>query len=408
MFVTFLADNAGGAIGLYPNGLRVVKDISPELLDEIRAAGYPYIYRRWMRHDGTEVACAKESTLCDNISLQSIGIRRWKLQKVLTEASLSKGIRINFGKRLRSVEALPAGRYQLTFEDDSQCHCDVLFGADGIRSKVRECLFGETDVGYTGITCLMGAADLPRPFRGICFPSSSTSKCHACYYPTGSNEQVFQVNSFVFVLKYVQLFFPAEEKPETWGNLSPKDAEKECLELANRLEADGWNPDFIAPLRAPKSVIRVGLRSREPSTSRFKGKIVLLGDSAAPPQPYIGQGAMGAFEDAGVISLLIQRMCVDKNGKFTLDNFENAMRLYEQLRIPRATKILNASKSLGTMQQNRAESTLYNLTKEWSIWLQVKYYGTLPIMFEGASFDYKEETLKLLKNRPVETQTAKL
>ena len=50
-------DGAGGAIGLYPNGLRVIRDISPDLLKTIRSVAYPYIYRRWMRHDGIFHVC---------------------------------------------------------------------------------------------------------------------------------------------------------------------------------------------------------------------------------------------------------------------------------------------------------------------------------------------------------------
>ena len=52
---TAFTDNAGGGIGLYANGLRVLRDISPELLAAVRGAGYDYIYRRWQRHDGTAV-----------------------------------------------------------------------------------------------------------------------------------------------------------------------------------------------------------------------------------------------------------------------------------------------------------------------------------------------------------------
>lgn len=45
-------ENVGGAIGLYANGQRVLRDISPALLEKVRANGYPYVNRRWMRHDG--------------------------------------------------------------------------------------------------------------------------------------------------------------------------------------------------------------------------------------------------------------------------------------------------------------------------------------------------------------------
>ena len=41
-------DDVGAGMGMYPNGLRVIRDISPNLLMEIRNAGYEYQFRRWM------------------------------------------------------------------------------------------------------------------------------------------------------------------------------------------------------------------------------------------------------------------------------------------------------------------------------------------------------------------------
>lgn len=51
-------DEAGGAIGMYANGMRVLRDISPQLLQDVRQQGYKYLNRVWMRHDGTIVAKA--------------------------------------------------------------------------------------------------------------------------------------------------------------------------------------------------------------------------------------------------------------------------------------------------------------------------------------------------------------
>ena len=93
-------------------------------------------------------------------------------------------------------------------------------------------------------------ANVPR-MRGICFPSSATTKCHACYYPThvpgdeedtqlderrhGENatestsgesqhEQVFQI------------YFPSPiERPDTWRTLTPEEAKTECRDLAKKL-----------------------------------------------------------------------------------------------------------------------------------------------------------------------------
>ena len=40
-------EDLGAGMGMYPNGLRVIRDISPKLLASIRESGYPYLYRRW-------------------------------------------------------------------------------------------------------------------------------------------------------------------------------------------------------------------------------------------------------------------------------------------------------------------------------------------------------------------------
>lgn len=52
-------------------------------------------------------------------------------------------------------------------------------------------------------------------------------------------------------------------------------------------------------------------------------------------------------------------------------------------------RILSYSKVLGEMQQARAESWLYNMKYEWSIWWQVARNGTMPVMFDGVRYDYR-------------------
>lgn len=182
---TAFTNNAGGAVGLYANGLRVLRDISPELLAAVRASGYDYIYRRWYRHDGTQVACARESELSDDPELQSLGIRRWRLQKVLFDATTAAGIKVHFKMRTEHVQPRADGTVDVTFADGTSRTARVVFGADGLKSRVREAVVGKLAAEFTGVTCLMGAAKVPRPMRGICFPSSRTTKCHGCFYPTG-------------------------------------------------------------------------------------------------------------------------------------------------------------------------------------------------------------------------------
>lgn len=60
----FLADaDAGAGLGLFPNGLRVLRDIGPEVLQGVRGAGAPYHTRRWERPDGVS-AVGADFLLC--------------------------------------------------------------------------------------------------------------------------------------------------------------------------------------------------------------------------------------------------------------------------------------------------------------------------------------------------------
>ncbi|KAL7473116.1 hypothetical protein ACHAXS_013505 [Conticribra weissflogii] len=317
--------------------------------------------------------------------LLSLGIRRWKYQQVLYEACVRAGIHIHFGKRLQQVTSVvePGRRDPRTclhFKDGTRVETSLSIGADGINSKVRSYVTNPRPEGeegdekefvpeYTGVrtnllrsidwsqvTCLMGSANVPR-IRGICFPSSATTKCHACYYPTrvpppgntGSttsdgdkttadgettpentttdNEQDYE--------QVFQIYFPSPiERPDTWRTLTPEEAKQECRDLAKKLREDGWHEQFLAPLESETltGVLRVGLRSREaldcwhvggnaPSENDVgegegaaandasAGRAVLLGDAAHPPVPYIGQGAQMAMEDAGTLALLLKHFC---------------------------------------------------------------------------------------------------
>ncbi|KAI8616001.1 hypothetical protein BC830DRAFT_1119887 [Chytriomyces sp. MP71] len=402
----------GGAIGLYANGLAVLRDIDNTLLDAVVAAGMPYERRRWMRHDGTEIAVGDETKLVPSSSsmstpdstvasaglehdarLHPIGIRRWKFQAALFAHAKSLNIKVHFNKRLASLEHLPSGATRLHFTDSTTTTAKLLFGADGVKSQVRAFLFPDiAQPAYTGVTTLMAVARVPdtKLQRGIHFISSRTSKFHACMYPLPDNE----VN--------VQIYLPMPENPETWGKLNPDEMRSEAAAMARKLRADGWSETFVEPWLNPDSVIRVGLRARAPLEKWSEGKIVLLGDAAHPPVPYIGQGAMQAIEDAGVLALLVKKLCVTSgpsagaSGKLNLDRFDQVKSLYEQIRVARCTQVLQNSHVLGEINQRRADSFLYNLQYEWSIWGQVFLYGNLPIMLQGVQYKYSDEVDKVV------------
>lgn len=394
-------DDVGAALGMYPNGLRVIRDIDTALLAAIQKAGSPYVYRRWERHDGTEIAAAKEDELTEgDWELSSIGIRRWKLQKVLFNHAIDMGITCQFGKAIQEVIVREDDLINVVFVDGTRRTTQLLFGCDGAHSRVRQAMAGDaTSLEYTGVTCLMGIANnCPAQVKGICFPSSHTTGCHSCYFPTGAKEQCFQIHWPI----------PVEEANSgNWGNLSDTMSKKECLELAKRLEKDGWHQRYIEPLHHVTHAVRVGFALMKPPLKEWafgkNKRVILVGDAAHPPVPYIGQGAQMGIEDAGTMAWLLKKICVDYKGNFSFENYSKAVEIYERVRIPRTVHILDCSKELGRMQEQR-EDEIARDELEMMIKGELLLNGTLPIMFQGATHHYKHAVKRDLKKHELEQE----
>jgi salicylate hydroxylase len=392
-------DNVGAGMGCYPNGLRVLRDLG--LLATVREQGHAYQMRRIQRHDGTEVAVAEEAALLqdspqEDAELESIGILRWRFLKVLYEAVLEAGLQVQFGKRLVTVkDDNDDNKINITFEDGTVVKADVVFAADGGKSNTRQAFAPEHKVEYTGTTCLMGIAPVPRELRGICFPSSETTKCHACYFPTLPEEQCFQLHFPI----------PAHQtNPGTWGELSDKVTQEECGKLADILRSDGWSDEYTKPLQHVTHAVRIGFCQLEPKLTKWvfgkHGRVVLLGDAAHPPVPYTGQGAQLGMEDAGTIALLLQKLCLDETGQLCLNNFVHAMKLYEKIRIPRAAEIVELSKGWGASQSKRAAKHSWNVAREEKIRRDVFFNQSISPLFPGVSHDYKEAIEAILRETP--------
>lgn len=384
------ADDVGAALGMYPNGLRVIRDIDPKLMEAIKEAGRPYKYRRWERHDGTEIAAASEDVLSSgDLDLCSVGIRRWRLQKLLYEAVIEAGIPLHFSKAVANViERDDDDRIQVVFQDGTTRYTELLFAADGGKSAVREVVAkGTFNLKYTGVTCLMGISDCPYPQEGISFPSSETTHCHSVYFPTGDNEQCFQIH-----------IPTSEDKADksNWGNLSPLEGQEEFARIAETLKKDGWHQKYIDPLYRVEHAVKVGFCLLEPRLQRWvygrNNRIILVGDAAHPPVPYVGQGAQMGVEDAGTLTLLLKNLCCSARGVLDFERLRQATSLYEQLRIPRTGQILDCSKQLGKLQESRTNAAEVDL-QELILQGEIMFNDTLPVMFPGATFNYREDVV---------------
>ena len=139
----------GAGVALGPNAMKVLRSL--ELEDDVRA-----IAGRWewavTRHGKTGRVISRTSRDQQAALFGSAGAtaHRADLLDVLTH-SLPGDI-VTLGARCVGVES--DGRVAVAkFQDGSEVEADVVIGADGIHSAVRESLFGPDAPRFTGKIC---------------------------------------------------------------------------------------------------------------------------------------------------------------------------------------------------------------------------------------------------------------
>ncbi|GAX12607.1 hypothetical protein FisN_13Lh067 [Fistulifera solaris] len=390
----------GAGMSVYPNGLRVLRDLG--LLKTVQNASYPYTTRQWERHDGSVIMTAQEEVLGrnedDTTPLRTVGIKRWKLQIILLSAVQSKGIPIHFGKAIQEVRENKSsnGTVNVQLSDGTQRDASLVLAADGTNSVVRkyvtEIESQNHPLKHAGTTTLMGLASIPRNDR-ISIVTSLTSQCHAVFFPVSSTEQCFQFH------------FPMTKETsdcdESWATMTKTVEQEQCQELAQRLTKDGWDEQYIRPLRSVSQAIQINSCLLDQKLEKWvRGNVVLLGDAAHPPVPFTGQGAQQGLEDAGTLALLLRALCCSTRGKLDVQHMSQALKLYEQIRIPRVNELLDLSQLTGDQRRKRSQSARYAEVREEIIQRQVFFHETSSNMLPGATHDYRKAIEKAFKALP--------
>ena len=122
-------------------------------------------------------------------------------------------------------------------------------------------------------------------------------------------------------------------------DIMPEDVGRQAGNIHEMLETfNGWDPKLLKLLSIPREVLQWKLQNREefPQWVHPSGKVALLGDACHPTLPYLAQGANMAIEDGAVLGNCLGRV-------HAKEEIGEALRIYEALRKPRTTWVVNAS-----------------------------------------------------------------
>jgi len=281
----------GAAVALSANSTRELRRLG--VLDAITAVSTEpteLIYRSWQ--DGRRIAAhpvRQELRYQQRFGAPYYGIHRADLQRILSGAL--GGAVLHLGHRLHNL--IDGGnRITLEFTNGRSTEADLVIGADGVRSMIREWIAGGEGTTYSGTSAFRGivpAAQLPSLPDPQAIQFWMGPNAHLLHYAIGGNGE--DVNYFAVI-----------EGPEAWhGSGSVAEIGPDEALAAFK----GWHPAVTEMIGAVPHHKLWGLFVVRPLLQWYRGHAVLLGDSAHAMVPHHGQGANTTIEDAITLAELL-------------------------------------------------------------------------------------------------------
>ncbi|MBD3802816.1 MAG: FAD-dependent monooxygenase [Thioclava sp.] len=299
----------GAGLQVSPNGARVLKALG--LAEALDAAGpCAEAVRLVDGETGSQVARLDLARLRPGEGYHFI--HRARLIDLLAEGARDAGVHIRLLQQIEEVD-LAGEAPRLVTRQGTEIRTDLLIGADGLHSKVRQALNGRVAPFFTHqvawralIPCSDDEPKVAQVFMG--------AGRHLVSYPLGGG-----LRNIVAV----------EERhrwvEESWN------LEDDPINL--RTAFAGFCSTVQNWLAQVEKVYLWGLFRHPVAEHWFGPKAAILGDAAHPTLPFLAQGAVMAMEDAWVLAEALAHHEQD----------EVAFAAYQQARRDRCEKIVDAA-----------------------------------------------------------------
>lgn len=240
----------------------------------------------------------------------------------------------------------------LKLADGRRIEGDIIIGADGIKSAIRDQIVGKIPPDFTGQVAwraTVPAERLPENFMDYISAIWCGPKRHAVVYYLRSGD----------VLNFVACVENHVWQEESWT------VKSDWQELKD--DFAGWHEDIqtIIDNVDKDQCYRWALNNRKPIYNWRTDRVVFMGDAAHPTLPYMASGAVMAIEDAAVLTRSFNAN----------ENISEALDMFQRNRVDRTAKIVVGSTELGglyqlsTREEFEAGFERRNVAKERNEWL---------------------------------------
>jgi salicylate hydroxylase len=259
-------------------------------------------------------------------------IHRADLQRALTDAVRSQSaIELTLGATLLNF-ADNGGRLSVELGhgvNQTRDEADLLIGADGLRSQVRDQLgFGAQDqakfAGRIAYRALVNADDANVQCKQNIILRLGR-EAHLVQYPVRGGSLTNLVATIGSATPTRGVNHADREEDERASGSSLEDA------------FSGWSREARLLTKAPAQWRPWPLYHRSPISSFSLGRVALVGDAAHPMVPFLAQGAAQAIEDAGAIGRILAQV----------QDIPAALSTYSRDRVARAGRVQREAIKLG-------------------------------------------------------------
>jgi len=309
----------GAGIALAANSTRVLRYLG--LDDELaRVSTEPTALIHRDGRDGRVISAAPGGARWyrERFGAPFYGLHRVALQDTLARAVGPGQLRL--GCQTADFEERGAA-VRVRCADGTALDADVVVGADGVHSRVRDWVAGADRPAYSGATGFRGLVpaelvpSLPDP-GALQFWMGP--RAHLLHYAISGGAVIN--------------FLAVADGPAQWTEPAWLEAAEPGACLA---PFAGWHPAVTEMLAAVPQSPRWALFARRPLARWSRGPVTLLGDAAHAMLPHYGQGAGQTVEDAAVLAgELAAELCLGGPG-----DIPAALRRYERSRRARSRKV---------------------------------------------------------------------
>lgn len=318
----------GAGIHLGPNVMKVMRRIGIE--EQLNSMGSHPDY--WFSRNGMTGEYQSRIPLGEfareSYGAAYITVHRGDLHELMVSTLDQENL--YFDKRLVDVDD-SGDKVVMTFADGSTEEADLVIGADGVNSRLREKLLGPEAPIYSGWVAhraIISAEKLKAydlDFEA-CVKWWSEDRHMMVYFVTGDEKEYYYVTGV----------------PEPDWNHGTSFVESSQEEMRKAFE--GYHPTVQALIDCTESVTKWPLLERNPLPLWHENRLVLLGDACHPMKPHMAQGAAMAIEDA---AMLVR--CLEEVGA---DNYQTAFELYRTNRFERASRVQQVSHDNTWLREN--------------------------------------------------------